>query len=92
MTPMNDSDTRYTYHIEDGQFSFDFTCNRLLGKEGQIIEYPTDRNGDDEFYILFIDGTHVECIGNIERSYPKNTQEHEYLRKLMQEAANAYHR
>lgn len=76
---------KYSYHIEDGQFSFDFDDDRLLGKEGQIVKLYTDRSGDieDEFYILFIDEYHVEGIGNIERSYPENSQEHEELKKRM---------
>lgn len=76
---------RYEYHIEDGQFSFDFSENRLLGKEGQIVKHFTDRSGDmeDEFYILFINGFYVECIGNIDRSFPTNKQEHEELKQEM---------
>ena len=76
---------RYNYHIEDGQFSYDFIENRLLGKEGQIVKHYTDRSGEmeDEFYILFIDGFYVECIGNIERSFPSNKQEHDEIKKQM---------
>lgn len=76
---------RYDYHIEDGQFSYDFSINRLLGNEGQIIKYYTERNGnfEDEFYILYIDGFNVECVGNIERSFPTNKQEHDELKEQM---------
>ena len=48
--------TTYHYHIEDGQFSHDFTEKRLLGKEGQIIKHNTVRHEEDEFYILYISG------------------------------------
>ncbi|TAL42507.1 MAG: hypothetical protein EPN92_11630 [Chitinophagaceae bacterium] len=76
---------KYDYHVEDGQFSFDFSENRLIGKEGEIIKLFTDRSGDteDEIYILFIDGFYVECVGNIERSFPANKQEHEELKQQM---------
>jgi hypothetical protein len=75
----------YNYHIEDGQFSFDFIENRLLGREGQIIRHYTDRMDTmkDEFYILFVDGHYVECIGNIERRFPKNKQEHNELKETI---------
>jgi hypothetical protein len=74
---------QYDYHIEDGQFSFDFSETRLLGKEGQIVKYHTNRSGDkeDEFYILFIDGFYVECVGNIDRGFPANKEEHDELKK-----------
>lgn len=76
---------RYNYHIEDGQFSFDFDEDYLLGKEGQIVKHYTDRMGEreDEIYILFIDGFYVECIGNIDRSFPANKQEHDELKQRM---------
>lgn len=76
----------YHYHIEDGQFSFDFTKSYLLGKEGDIVRTSTDRTDDeDEIYILFIDGFYVECIGNIDRNFPKNIEEHnEVKRQTMQ--------
>ena len=83
---------RYNYHIEDGQFSYDFIENRLVGKEGQIVKHYTDRSGDmeDEFYILFIDGFYVECIGNIERSFPSSKQEHDELKEQMLELYEEY--
>lgn len=74
----------YHYHIEDGQFSFDFYENHLIGKEGEIVKHHTDRtNGLDEIYILFIDGFYVECIGNVDRSFPENKQEHEEVKQWM---------
>ena len=80
----------YHYHVEDGQFSFDFTETSLLGDEGDIVKLYTDRSGDieDEIYILFVDGNYVECIGNIERSFPLNWNVHMELRKAMQELYN----
>jgi hypothetical protein len=76
---------KYDYHVEDGQFSFEFKEDRLIGKEGEIVKLYTDRSGDieDEIYILFIDGFYVECIGSIERSFPVNKQEHEELKQQM---------
>ncbi|WP_423128545.1 phospholipase D-like domain-containing protein [Gaoshiqia sp. Z1-71] len=74
----------YHYHVEDGQFSFDFYENRLIGKEGEIVRHFTDRIDDlDEIYILYVDGFYVECIGNIERSFPENKQEHDKIKKWM---------
>lgn len=78
---------QYHYHVEDGQFSFDFTENRLLGKEGEVVKHFTDRRDlEEEIYILFIDGFYVECVGNIDRSFPENKDEHEALKKWMIEA------
>lgn len=75
---------KYNYHIEDGQSSFDFTKNYLVGKEGKIVEVSTGRTDDqEEIYILFIDGFYVECIGNIERSFPTTKEEHEELKQHM---------
>ena len=73
----------YHYHVEDGQFSFDFAENKLLGDEGDIIKIYTDRSGDekDEIYILFVEGNYVECVGDIERRFPINWNEHMELRK-----------
>ena len=72
----------YHYHVEDGQFSFDFYENRLIGKEGEIVKHYTDWYDElDEIYILYIDGFYVECIGNIERSFPENKQEHDEIKK-----------
>lgn len=79
---------RFHYHVEDGQFSIDFYENRLIGKEGEIVEYYTDRSDEkDEIYILYVDGFYIECIGNIERSFPKNKEEHDDLKKWMLEHA-----
>lgn len=77
---------KYHYHVEDCQFSFDFDENRLLGEEGEVIKIYTDRSGDveDELYILFVDENYVECIGNIERSFPENWKEHMELRNELQ--------
>lgn len=80
----NIENPEYHYHIEDGQFSFDFWDKSLLGREGEIVKHYTDRmNGLDEFYILFIDGYYVECIGNIERSFPKDKEDHNRIKNLM---------
>lgn len=77
---------RFYYHIEDGQFSIDFEANYLIGNEGDIIKVSTDRSDDlEDVYILFIDGNNVECIGNIEREFPKSEQEHNELKELMYE-------
>ena len=77
----------YNYHVEDGEFSVDFDDKKLLGDEGDIIKVFTDRSGEieDEIYILFIDGDYVECIGNIDRSFPINWNEHMEVRKRTQE-------
>ena len=74
----------YHYHIEDGQFSFDFYDKRLIGKEGEIVRPYTDRVADeDEIYILSIDGFYVECIGNIEREFPRTKEDHERLKDFL---------
>ncbi|MFZ7115657.1 MAG: hypothetical protein ACO1G9_09790 [Bacteroidota bacterium] len=71
----------YNYHIEDGQFSYDFTKDYLLGKEGEIVNVFTERCDDyEDIYIVFIDGKNVECLGNIERSFPSNKLEHDALK------------
>lgn len=77
----------YHYHVEDGQFSFDFEDKRLLGDEGDIINVYTERSdGEQEnIYILFVEGNYVECIGDVERSFPINWLEHMELRKVMRE-------
>lgn len=77
----------YHYHVEDGQFSFDFEKNTLLGDEGDIINVYTERsdNESEDIYILFVEGNYVDCIGNIERSFPINWLEHMELRKTVQE-------
>ena len=79
--------SKYFYHVEDGQFSFDFTDTKLLGKERDIIKVEKWDNGEleDEVYILFVDGFYVECIGNIDRSFPKTLDEHNELKKTMME-------
>ncbi len=86
------SDQEYHYHVEDGRFSFDFTENSLLGDEGDVIKMYTERNGDqkEDIYILFVDGHYVECIGDIERSFPINWNEHMEMRKQMQELRKDY--
>lgn len=76
---------KYFYHVEDGQFSFDFENTKLLGKEAEIVK--ADRWGnsysEDEIYILFVDGFYVECIGNIENKFPKTIEEHNEMKKIM---------
>ena len=76
--------TTYHYHVEDGQFSTDFTKDYLIGKEGEIVTTCTDRTFDlEEIYILFVDDNYVECIGNLERSFPRDIQEHEAVKSFM---------
>ena len=72
----------YHHHVEDGQFSFDFTTKRLLGKEGEIIKVsePFDDGYENEIYILYVDEYYVECIGNVERSFPKDNLEHHEIK------------
>jgi hypothetical protein len=73
----------YNYHVEDGQFWFEYDDIRLLGKEGDIIttyqweDFSMPRNT----YILYIEGFHVECIGDVERSFPKNKDEHDRIKR-----------
>ena len=72
----------YLYHVEDGQLSYDVTLNKLLGKEGEVVEiwHPhTDEQA--KIYILYIQDNYVECIGNVERSFPANKIDHELLKK-----------
>jgi hypothetical protein len=77
---------KYYYHVEDGQFSFDMEKNYLIGKEGEIVKVVTDRIDDlEEIYILFVDGNYVECIGSIERDFPKTKEEHDKLKGWMLE-------
>lgn len=75
----------YHYHVEDGQFSYDFSDKRLLGKEGEVINVrqPYDDGYDNEIYILYIDEYYVECIGNVDRTFPKNQQEHQEIKAAM---------
>ena len=75
----------YFYKVNDGQFSFDFRNEKLLGKEGDTINViePFDDEHNSEIYILYIDEFHVECIGNTESSFPKNDQEHQKIKELM---------
>ena len=76
--------TTYKYHLEDGQFSIDFTKDYLLGNEGEVVSANTERSdGPEEIYILYIDGDYVECIGNVERTFPKNKEDHENLKSFM---------
>jgi len=80
---------KYIYHIEDGQFSYDFEKDYLIGKEGEIVEVSTDRTDDTDYlYILFIEGNYVECIGNIERDFPKTKFEHNKIKKMILETYN----
>lgn len=82
---------KYHYHIEDGQFSFDFTEDRLIGNEGETVNHYTERLDDiDEFYILFINGFYIECIGNIERSFPVNKEEHESIKQQLLKMYDEY--
>ncbi|UXE67229.1 MAG: DUF1669 domain-containing protein [Chryseotalea sp. WA131a] len=70
----------YHYHVEDGQFSFDFRDKKLIGEEGKVVR-TEDLVGDDrQIYILSIDGFYVECIGNIEREFPVTQEEHQRLK------------
>ncbi|HEY5461646.1 MAG TPA: phospholipase D-like domain-containing protein [Hanamia sp.] len=81
----NNENSKYFYHVEDGQFSFDFNDTKLLGKESEIIKVGKWGNDemDDEIYILFVEDFYVECIGNIERSFPKTKDEHNETKKAM---------
>lgn len=74
----------YHYHVEDGQFWFDFTDNKLLGKERDIIrvKQPYDELEND-IYILFIDDRYVECIGSFERYFPQDENEHNRLKAIV---------
>lgn len=82
----------YHYHVEDGQFSFDFKNKKLLGKEGEIIKVsePFDDDHESKIYILYIDDHYVECVGEIDRKFPKNTDEHEELKETMRELYNRF--
>ena len=68
----------HLYHIEDGQFSTDIYAEKLLGNSGSIIEL-NDNGYTVEAYILYVDDNYIECIGNVERSFPKNYLEHNKL-------------
>jgi hypothetical protein len=68
--------SEYLYHVEDGQFSFDFKAP-LLGKVGDKIKiydyFPVDDNSDEivelnEITIGEIDkeNAYIECWGSIE--------------------------
>ncbi|MBC8052183.1 MAG: hypothetical protein H7Y13_03895 [Sphingobacteriaceae bacterium] len=80
--------SQYLYHIEDGQASFDETMNELKGVEGEIIKILVDENEDyyRDVYILYIDENYVECVGDIERSFPQSPEEHDSLKHKMLEA------
>ena len=79
----------YSCRVHDGQFSFDFTRTGLPGKEGDIIQ-ASPYEGDppnlpdgphfNDVYILYIEGDHVECIGNIEGKFPKDWDEHNEMK------------
>ena len=74
-------DTIYEYWIEDGQFSYGLNLSYLIGIEGETVRLnPSSDDYDGDVYILFIDGTHVECIGNTERIFPKSLMEHDELK------------
>lgn len=71
---------KYTYSIEDGQFSTELNHKELLGNEGDVVHF----NFDDhriEAYILYIKGNFVQCIGNVENSYPKDSLKHNELKE-----------
>lgn len=73
----------YHYHVEDGQFSADYYLAELTGYEGAIIKLDVEDTGDyEEVYILYIDidNCYIECIGNIERTFPKTLEDHDRLR------------
>lgn len=74
---------KYYYHIEDGQFTREIELLDLLGNEGDIIKFKIDEDFEIEAYILFIEDHYVECIGDTERSFPKNKVEHDDLKKRM---------
>lgn len=82
---MEEKMKQYFYHIEDRQFSTDIEHERLLGKEGDMIRLDTGRHleGLDTVYILFINGNYVECIGDVEREFPRDQEEHERLKEEM---------
>ncbi len=66
----------YFYNVEDGQFSFNFSHEFLLGKEGEVVSVTEPFADVNEIYILYIEDHYVECIGNVERTFPKNMKEH----------------
>ena len=76
---------KYLYHVEDGQFSFDDERNELLGLEGDVIKLTVFEKDDHNAYILFIEGNYVECLGDIERSFPKTPHEHEEMKQWVKE-------
>lgn len=73
---------KYTYNIEDGQFSREIIKNKLLGNSGDTIELD-DEGEMVQAYILFIDEDYVQCLGNIGGSFPKNFQEHNRMLNLL---------
>lgn len=80
--------TEYHYHIEDGQFTKEIYLPKLIGNEGDIKRVEDDDFGEVEFYILYVDGNYVECIGNVHRDFPKNFAEHENLKNQMKLSYN----
>lgn len=63
---MEEKYSKYHYHVEDGQFSFDIELSYLLGKVGDIIDLGVDGIGDDnKTEIISIMGNYVECIGSV---------------------------
>ena len=79
---------QYHYHVEDGQASNDYYHSELLGNEGDTIQFTETVAGESyttAAYILFVDGNYIECIGEIERNFPKNWKEHEEIKKSVKD-------
>lgn len=51
--------TTYSYAVEGGQASKYFTSEKLLGREGEIVTFDGTK-----FFIVVIDGNHVQCLNN----------------------------
>ena len=69
---------KYLYNIEDGQFSREIYSEKLLGYERDIIQLDDDGEMI-ESYIVYIEDNYIQCIGNIERCFPKSLDEHKKL-------------
>lgn len=80
--------SEYHYHIEDGQFTKELYLPNLIGNEGDVKIVDNDDFGEVEFYILYVEGNYVECIGNVDRTFPNGFSEHEKI-KLQMKAAYA---